>query len=176
MEWYNILFYVSTLLFIVSIIVTLNKIDNIDFDVGDINNYIFNPITNSILGFFTCFSGYLCIITKSSHLYIEPENSYPFTIWNYIIAICIGLIAFFILFGLQIIIKESVINKINDRQCTVLINNGLINNDNQKMYSYTVLINSELNTRQINILSKKPNLKPGDEYTLHKNKQGIYFI
>ena len=64
---------------------------------------------------------------------------------------------------------------VNNYNCSILINNGIVDNDN-KIFGYTVLVNTEVGSRKISVLSDKNNLAIGSEHKIYKNEQGIYYI
>ena len=180
MEWYNILFLFVFTFFIIKTIITLTVGDtDIDFDAdGDIDFDISSMFSfKGLLHFLLGFSSYLTIVSKfNNNVLNNHESNY---IWiHYVIGIIVGIIFMFILYKLYQFMgklnhySDKEIN-INNYVCSILINNGLVNDN---IYSYTVLINTEIGSRKINVLSEKPNLKIGSEHKIYSDTNGVYYI
>lgn len=180
MEWYNILFFCVLIFFIVKTLITVIFGDiDIDFDFdGDIDFDISSMFSfKGILHFLLGFSSYLAIIAK---FYSTPGVLYQFQWYHYVIAFCIGIIFMVVLFDLyKLMMKLNHFNSnnidVNNYNCSILIDNGIVDNDN-KIFGYTVLVNTEVGSRKISVLSDKNNLAIGSEHKIYKNEQGIYYI
>ena len=185
MAWYNILFFAVLIFFVLKLVLTLFFGDtDVDFDAdGDIDFdlsslFSFKGVLHSLLGFST----YLASVAHFDNTSIGFDESYNFSIGNYILAVVIGLIFSVVLFYLyKLMMKLNHYNDqnldVNGYKCTILISNGIVDTqDHNHAYSYTVLVNTEVGSRKINVLSNKKNLEIGSEHKILMNEQGIYFI
>lgn len=180
MEWYYILFFSVFAFFIFKSVISWMLGDtDIDFDTdGDIDFdvsalFSFKGILHFLLGFST----YLAATARFDRTY-DGIGTYQFTWYNYVTAFIIGLAFMYGLWHLyKLMMKFNHYNtediNLNNYKCTILINNGQIENN---LTSYTVLVNTELGSRKINVVSNKENLQIGSEHIITKNVQNIYYI
>lgn len=192
MAWYYILFLFVLSFFLIKMILTLTIGDSdidVDFDAdGDVDFDLSSMFSfKGALHFLLGFSSYLAAIAHFNSTTAALNEIYQFTIADYIIAIVIGIIFTYILFQLyKLMMKFNHYNNqnidVNNYTCTILISNGLTDvpgeagKSHAHMYSYTVLVNTEIGSRKINVLSPKSNLEIGSEHKIYKNVQGIYYI
>lgn len=189
MAWYYILFFAALIFFLIKFTLTLFAGD-IDFDVdvdGDVDFDVSSMFSfKGILHFILGFSSYLSIVAKMNTV---SNEVYIFSWGQYIVGICVGIL---FMIGLFYLYKGMMkLNHYNSENinvdgytCSILINNGLVDIDESDeelgghghAYSYTVLVNTEIGSRKINILSKIENLPIGSEHKIYKNEQGIYYI
>ena len=188
MAWYYILFFTVFAFFIIKMILTLVLGDtdiDVDFDAdGDIDFDLSTVFSfKGVLHFLLGFSSYLSAIAKFKTDFIS------FNFNDYIVAVSVGILFMYGLFYLyKLMMKLNHYNSenidINNYMCTILINNGLVDTDtpasdhsgHDHAYSYTVLVNTEVGSRKITLLSQHENLPIGSEHKIYKNVYGIYYI
>lgn len=178
MAWYIILFLLTFGFFLAKSFIswTFGNMD-IDFDGdGDIDTDVSSMFSfKGLLHFLMGFSSYLTLIAKING--VSSGETYQFTVWNYIIAVFIGLLLMVILFyTYKFVMKfnhEQDDIDLNGVNCTILTRNGEVS---EFEYGYTVLVHTVNGSRKIDVMSNQKNLKIGSTHIIRINEQGIYYI
>ena len=189
MAWYYILFFAALIFFLIKFTLTLIAGD-VDFDVdvdGDVDFDVSSLFSfKGVLHFILGFSSYLSLIAKMNTI---SNEVYVFSFGQYVIGVCIGILFMVGLYYLyKVMMKLNHYNNtnfdVNNYLCTILISHGLVDIDapapdgsgHDHAYAYTVLINTEVGSRKITVLSEKGNLSIGSEHRIYVNNEGIYYI
>lgn len=191
MAWYYILFFFVLAFFLLKTVITLIFGDtDIDFDAdGDVDFDVSSMFSfKGALHFLLGFSTYLSATARFSSA-CSSDETFQFTWIHFLIATVIGFVFMYGLFKLYtLMMKFNHYNSsnfdVNGYTCSVLINNGLIDIDTPDKelgghghaYLYTVLVNTEVGSRKINILSDNGNLAIGSEHKIYRNEDGEYYI
>lgn len=178
MAWYYIVFLFALSLFILKTIISwvFGDID-VDFDVdGDTDFDVSSMFSfKGILHFLLGFSGYLSLVAKFSSSY--TIGNYQFTIFEYISAVCVGIlftISLFFLYKAMMGLNHSIENNpnFNGCDCSILTNLG--------HGQYVVLIKTPVGVfkKTLYHIYAKPDIQIGSEHKIAKDiyHNNEYFI
>lgn len=180
LEWYNILFFLCLGIFVIKLIISLILGDiDVDFDFdGDIDFDISSVFSfKGVLHFLLGFSSYLATVAHFDTNY--SFDPYKFNTGDYILAVSCGLLFMIVLFYLyKLMMKLNHYNTneidLNGYKCTILGKNSMDPETHE--YSYYVLVNTPMGSRNITVLSFEGDFTIGSEHKIYMNEHGIYCI